>query len=93
VEQIIATYKIILRDHLSVRALEELIRRLNKGKTKQPKKTNRILDEHTVELEKSLQSIFGATVSIARSNKGGKITIPFKDDKQLNQIMATFAKD
>jgi ParB family transcriptional regulator, chromosome partitioning protein len=86
-DKIIATYKVILRDHLSVRALEELVRRLNKGVTKQPKKNNRIVDNETIEIEKNLQKILGTSVSISRSQKGGKITIPFKDDNQLHQIM------
>src|SRR5690606_16191495 len=48
----IATYKIILRDHLSVRAVEELVRRLNKGQMKFKKRTDRIIDDRTLEIER-----------------------------------------
>lgn len=88
VEQIIATYKLVLRDHLSVRALEELVRRLNKGHTKQPKKNGRILDQETIEIEKKLKGMFGSNVSVSRSGKGGKITIPFASDNDFHKVVS-----
>lgn len=85
-ETMIATYKIILRDHLSVRATEELVRRLNRGHKKKSRKDARIIDEKTTQLEKQLKEIYG-NVSLARSKKGGKITIKFRDDQELDAIM------
>ncbi len=82
----ISAYKIIIRDHLSVRAVEELVRRLNQGKYKQRKSTNRILDAYTQKIEKTLKDIYGNQVKLFRSKKGGKIVIPFKSDKELEQI-------
>ncbi len=86
-ETMIAAYKITLRDNLSVRAVEELVRRLNKGKKIKQRKNMRIVDERTVQLETNLKSRFGETVSLSRSNRGGKIVIPFQNDDELDKIV------
>lgn len=86
-ETMIATYKIILRDNLSVRAVEELVRRLNKGKTPPKSKNMRIVDEKTAEIEENLRDKFGQKVTLSRSRKGGKIVIPFHNDHELDRIM------
>lgn len=86
-ETMIATYKIILRDNLSVRAVEELVRRLNKGKQIKKRVDMRILDEKTVKIETGLKEKFGEKVSLARSKKGGKIVIPFSNDHELDGIV------
>lgn len=86
-DTLIAAYKITVRDHLSVRGVEELVRRLNKGKSIKIKKHMRILDDKTTEIENDLKSKFGVKTSISRSSKGGKITIPFKNDKELDKIL------
>lgn len=85
-EAMIATYKIVARDNLSVRAVEELVRRLNAGHKKQRKSTDRILDSYTQEVENKLKSLLGTGVKLYRSNKGGKIVIPFSSDEQLKKI-------
>ncbi|MBL8015169.1 MAG: ParB/RepB/Spo0J family partition protein [Candidatus Doudnabacteria bacterium] len=85
-ETMIATYKIILRDNLSVRAVEELVRRLNKGHKRQVRRDLRILDEKTSEIENSLRAKFGKSVTLSRSQKGGKIVIPFTSDEELDNI-------
>lgn len=84
----IAAYKLILKDHLSVRAVEELVRRLNKGQMKDKKSNNRLMDDKTIEVEKTLKDTFGEKISFIRSSKGGKITIPFKSDDELDEIMS-----
>lgn len=87
-ETLIATYKITIRDHLSVRAVEELVRRLNTGKQVTQRKDMRIVDERTTQLESTLRTKFGDHVSLARSQKGGKIVIPFKSDSELDKILS-----
>lgn len=87
-ETMIASYKIILRDLLSVRATEELVRRLNSGHKKQPRRDLRIVDERTTSIETTLKQKFGASVTLARSQKGGKIVIPFRSDSELDKIVA-----
>jgi len=86
-EMMIAAYKITLRDNLSVRAVEELVRRLNKGKKMKQRKHMRIMDEKTTVIETDLKSKFGESVSLARSIKGGKIVIPFQSDDELDNIV------
>lgn len=88
-ETMIATYKIIIRDNLPVRAVEELVRRLNRGQKKQPRRDLRILDEKTTQLEANLRARFGSKVSLSRSQKGGKIVIPFQTDDELDKIVNT----
>lgn len=85
-DTMIATYKIILRDHLSVRSVEELVRRLNKGLVKSKKKNVPIVDDKTLEIEASIKDIFGAKAKFQRSSRGGKITIPFKTEDELEKI-------
>ena len=90
-ETIIAAYKITIRDHLSVRAVEELVRRLNKGKKpKQLRKDMRIVDEETTNIENGLKSIFNNRVTLSRTKKGGKIVIPFSSDDELNGFISKF---
>jgi ParB family chromosome partitioning protein len=86
-ETMIATYKIIIRDNLSVRAVEELVRRLNKGSKVKKRKDMRIIDEKTIQLENNLKETFGEKVSLSRSKKGGKIVIPFQTDDELEKIV------
>lgn len=84
---LIPAYKIILRDGLSVRAVEELVRRLNQGKKIKTQKNMRIIDEKTTQIETNLKELFGEKVSLARSGRGGKITIPFTTDEELDKIL------
>lgn len=86
-EAMIATYKMILRDHLSVRAVEELVRRLNRGKVKSVGDKSRIMDDKTLAIEKDLKRVFGKKITFTRSKKGGKIVIPFGSDDELDGIM------
>ncbi len=90
-DTMIAAYKIILRDNLSVRAVEELVRRLNKGQMKQQKSTNRLMDEKTSLIETKLKEKFGEKIVLSRSTKGGKIVIPFKNDEELDSLMTKFS--
>lgn len=89
-ETIIAAYKITIRDHLSVRAVEELVRRLNKGKKIKQRKDMRIIDEETTNIENGLKSIFNDQATISRTKKGGKIVIPFTSDDELNGFISKF---
>ncbi len=86
-ETMLATYKVILRDKLSVRAVEELVRRLNKGKKTTVGENRIILDERSTELENKLQAKYGTALRFSRSKKGGKIVIPFTTDDELDSLM------
>jgi len=88
-ETIIAAYKITIRDSLSVRAVEELVRRLNKGKKIKQRKDMRIIDEKTTTIENDLKTKFGERVTLSRSKKGGKIVIPFNNDDELDKLVGS----
>lgn len=86
-EAMMTAFKETVNKQLSVRAVEELVRRLNKGAKQQQRKNMRILDEKTTQIENQLKSKFGKQVSLARSKRGGKIVIPFNSDKELDGII------
>jgi len=89
-ESMLTAAKIIIRDSLSVRSVEELVRRLNgkqNEKHKKPAAKNmRIFDEYTQKLETSLKTKYGKQVKLFRSSRGGKIIIPFKTDEELDKL-------
>ncbi len=91
-DAMLAAYKIVLRDGLSVRAVEELVRRLNQGHKTQRRVTSRLLDNFTQEVETTLKSTYGKGVKLYRSQKGGKIVIPFSSDEELKKIYKTITK-
>lgn len=85
-EVMLQTFNIILRDGLSVRAVEELVRRLNQGHKKPKRITERILDTKTQSIETALKQKITPKLTLSRSQKGGKIIIPFKSDQELDKI-------
>ena len=91
-EQLNLFYKIVRTD-LSVRKVEELVRKLT-----EKKEVSEITDNqgsslpHTYEeLKKHLSEFFNTNVDFKRNNKGsGKIVIPFVSDDDLERIIAIF---
>ncbi len=80
-----SAYKKVVNEQLSVRATEELVRRLNLGRPTKSKKSKLKIDKKTITYEENLREIYGEKLRIFRSKRGGKIVIPFKSDKELNQ--------
>ncbi len=92
--QIEAFYKTINKD-LSVRKVEELVRSINKEKTKDPdkKKRKEQIIRDFEELQQHLSSYFNTEVQFRMNEQGkGKIVIPFQDAKELERIMGVFDK-
>jgi ParB family chromosome partitioning protein len=85
-QSIMAAYRKIVNEGLSVRGTEELVRRLNEGVKTSTKKEKVTLDKRTVAYEKSLQSRYGKSVSISKSRNGGKIVFSFSNDKELEEM-------
>lgn len=84
---ILAAYRKIIKDDLSVRAVEELVRRISLNQKKKKKyKSTLIHDKKTAQYEQQLQKIFDRKVKIYKSRKGGKIVIPFSSDKDFEKI-------
>lgn len=79
----------VIEQNLSVRATEELVRRLNKGTPKNKEGRYRIEDEFTFKVETDLRSRYGEKVKLFRSSRGGKIVIPFENDDQLRNIYSS----
>ncbi len=90
-------YKKILDQELSVRKVEELVRKLSQDKenrespSRQGPAGNRSIDYES--LKTHLQNFFSANVEFKRDNNGkGRIVIPFKTDDELERIIAIFDK-
>jgi len=88
----------IRRDHLSVRKVEEIVKRLTEGETisvgsqkLRPRKSQ--LSAEYKSLRDSLSDCFKTKVQFTCSDKGkGKITIPFSGEADLERIIALFDK-
>jgi len=87
-------YESIVKEDLSVRKVEDLVRRLGRSgpktsKTEKEKSGDKPYDA----LQDQLSGFFKAAVEFKRNNKGiGKIVIPFKTDDDLERILAILDK-
>ncbi len=83
-------YQKIIKDDLSVRKVEELVRRCNNARG--PRKTGSGSDAQPteyLELKEQLSRFFKTEVDFRRSNKGsGRIVIPFASDQDLERILS-----
>ena len=84
-EDQINIYQKILKDKLSVRATEELVRQYNQKDTADPKPK---LDPSVYKAkQKNISKFFGTKVNIKVNQKGnGRIIIPFASEEDLNRI-------
>lgn len=84
-EQQIEVYEKILKEKLSVRETEKLVKSINEGRKKpisQPK-----LDQDKQQQLKAISQHFGAKIDIKITKKGnGKIILPFSSDEDFNRI-------
>ncbi len=84
----------IIQDDLSVRAAEEMVKKVQDTTEKTTKSTEiPAMPKEYLELKSHLIRHFGTNVDFKRSNKGsGKIVIPFKSDEDLERIIAILDK-
>ena len=88
----------IRRDHLSVRKVEEMVKRLMEGETvsaggKKLRPAKARLSEEYALLQRNLQDCFQTKVQFTCSDKGrGKISIPFANEEELERIVALLDK-
>lgn len=75
-------YRRILNDNLSVRKTEDVTRKIKKGLG-----YSGPLDPSLIEKEDLMRSALGTKVKIDKRGKGGKITIEFYSEPELNQIV------
>ena len=95
-------YKQIVENDLSVRAVEELVRNLDKREVQEPQEEEPIEEKTSVKtddnkdyekLREQLSGFFQTNIQFTRSLKGnGKIVIPFKSDEELEKIVAILDK-
>lgn len=78
----------IISEDLSVRKVEELVRKMNNGstKTKSSSSSTGVSSEFT-QLQSKLSSHFGTKVAISTDGKKGDIQIPFVSVEDLNRIL------
>ena len=80
-------YEKIIKDHLSVRQTEELVKKFREGKILSIKPAKKVLPKHIKNFEKELSRLLGQKVKINVSEKGGgKISIPFASEEDLEAI-------
>ncbi|MBL7112172.1 MAG: ParB/RepB/Spo0J family partition protein [Bacteroidales bacterium] len=87
-------YENIIKEDLSVRKVEDLVRKLGRAGAKTDK-TAKVKpgDMPYDALRNQLSGVFKADVEFKRNNKGiGKIVIPFKTDADLERIIAILDK-
>ena len=78
-------YHLILKNKLSVRKTEELVRNLNTKKLSNLKKN--IKNNEIIKLESKLSSFFGTKIITKGDEKSGKIIVPYKSTNDLNRIL------
>ena len=87
-------YETIVKEDLSVRKVEDLVRRLGRSAPKTDKaKKDKTGEKPYDALQDQLSGFFKTDVELRRNNKGiGKIVIPFKTDDDLERILAILDK-
>jgi ParB family chromosome partitioning protein len=91
----IGIFKKIVNQDLSVRNVEELVRKVNERNEKEPvqKIESDKLPEEYEKLKDHLSKYFKTKIEFKRNNKGaGSIVIPFKTDSQLEHIIGMLDK-
>jgi ParB family chromosome partitioning protein len=84
-EDQLAIYEKILREKLSVRQTEDLVKDLKSVKTTKPKK--KPTPNYIKNSVKDISAYFGHKIDIIVSNNGkGKISIPFHSEEDFNRI-------
>lgn len=94
-ESQLLAYKKIIKDALSVRKVEELVRKIQESSKDKSdsSSTQTVSNQNYSDLQNHLSKQFGSDVDFKRSNKGsGKIVISFKSDEDLERIIAILDK-
>lgn len=87
-------YKMVIKEGLSVRAVEELGRKLAEGENlDKPVKGRTDKSEDIRLLEKNFTDYFSMPVKVARSQNGkGSVTFKFSSDDELHQLVKIFER-
>ncbi len=85
-------YRVVVRDGLSVRATEKLVQKLNASGADKQKPQKVKLSAKLIQIEKTLKEKFKTDVILHVTKSGGRISIPFKSQDQLDQIYELLEK-
>jgi ParB family chromosome partitioning protein len=78
-----------IKNELSVRKVEEFVRKLQEGNKKSKSPVSHEIHSEYDQLKRHLSYHFGTSVVFTRNTKGvGKIVIPFGSDEELEKIIA-----
>ena len=92
-KQQIAVLKRIIKANLSVRQAEEYVRTLTEGKSKSTTTVDEEYPESYTRLVEYLEQFFSENISIKRTKSGGgKITIGFENDSDIDRFIERFSK-
>lgn len=84
----LSLYREIIEKDLSVRQIEDRVRRLKNGRRPEAKPGKVALSEDLKRLNRQLTDLVGSKVQLsADANGGGKITIPFGSEEDLERIL------
>jgi len=85
--------KKIINDSLSVRQVEDFVRKLAKISSSQRKTKDQVIPEKFENSKLELKNIYNTEIEIKRNNKGyGNIVISFKSDEDFNRIISLLKK-
>lgn len=85
-----AVLGIVIEQGLNVRQTEELVRR--KRETQQPAQRRTDLTGDLADLEAQLRGMLATKVAISRTRRGGRLTIDFYSDEELDRIYAIITR-
>jgi ParB family chromosome partitioning protein len=89
-EKQLAIGRKIVRDGLSVREVEKLVKQLDKAPLAPLKKTKSVIPAKFVSMQDSLQIRLNAKVELKRNSTGkGTLVIPFNSDADLEKIISS----
>ena len=90
----LSLYEAILTDNLSVRKVEELAKAIAEGgSVKKKAKKKMVMNREYDILKTHLSDFFRTKVQFSCDEKGkGKISIPFKNEEELERLIALFDK-
>jgi ParB family chromosome partitioning protein len=83
-------FKRTIREELSVRQVEDLVRSMTKSSKEKPSPGNPAASKEIVQLQGKLSSHFGTKVSVKSDGRKGEIKIPFLSIEDLNRILDIF---
>ncbi len=85
-DSMIAATDVVVRKNLSVHDTEELVRKIVRGMTRSNAGRPRRLSPKSLKIEQNLTRFLGTRLSVMELKGGGKITIRYKTEKDLEEI-------